>query len=237
MATFTKTRIPQATQKKQIQNKMESIERRILTDIPVEIRKTEDGKERIEGYGIVFNQWSHNLGGFIERIDPQAVDGISWDGVIASRNHNFDLLLGRVPNTMEISTDNRGTKYSIDPPNTTPGNDTLEMIRRGDIDGSSFMFSVKDDKWEKPDKDGEPYKRTITKFGRVIEMGPVVGPAYPQTDASVAKRKLGLLKDEEEKEQNQKLEEIKRQTELIKIQHEQLNLKLRILKAKHNINI
>ena len=147
----------------------DNTERRVVTDLPIEVRQTEDGQERIEGYGIVFDKWSRNLGGFVERIDPSAVDGIEWDGVIASRNHNFDLLLGRVPRTMSVTIDERGVLYSIDPPNTTPGKDTLEMVRRGDIDGSSFMFTVREDKWEKPENDGEPYKRTITKFDQVFE--------------------------------------------------------------------
>ena len=209
-------------------------ERRVLTDQPIEIRATEDGKERIEGYGIVFDRWSHNLGGFVERIDRSAVDGINFDGVIASRNHNFDLLLGRVPKTMDISIDERGVLYSIDPPNTTPGKDTLEMVRRGDIDGSSFMFTVREDKWEKPENDGDPYKRTITKFDRVFEMGPVVGPAYPQTDATVGKRALGMIRDEEEKRENEKLEQLKREQELVKIQQQQLEAQLQL--QSYNIN-
>jgi HK97 family phage prohead protease len=210
-------------------------ERRVLTDQPLEIRKTDEGKERIEGYGIVFDRWSHNLGGFIERIDPSAAEGIDWNGVIASRNHNFDLLLGRVPKTMDITVDESGVRYSIDPPDTGVGKDTMEMVRRGDIDGSSFMFTVREDKWEKPENDGDPYKRTITKFDRVFEMGPVVGPAYPQTDATVGKRTLGLIRDEEEKEINEKLEQQRREQELIKIQQQQLDARLRL--QSYNINL
>lgn len=204
-------------------------ERRVLINQPVELRKSEEGKEYIEGYGIVFNEWSENLGGFIERIDPGAVEGLSWADVVATRNHNMDLLLGRVPKTMDITVDGTGTRYKIDPPNTTAGNDTLESIRRGDINGSSFIFTVKEDDWVRPERDGEPYQRTIKKFGRVIEMGPVVGPAYPQTDATVAKRNLGMIRDEEERKQNEKIEQLQRDTELVKIQQEQLSKRLQLI--------
>ena len=204
-----------------------NIEIRTLPGQDVQLRKAFDGKHYIEGYAIVFNKWSRDLGGFIERIAPESVQGVTWEGVIGTRNHNQDVILGKVPRTMEIKTDSHGVFYSIEVPDNTAGKDTLVSINRGDISGSSFTFTIDTDgeKWEKPEKRGEPYRRTIQKMN-VYEMGPVVSPAYMQTDTSVAKRSLGMLKDDEEKYHNEQLEKQKRELEAFEKQQRNLDAKL-----------
>ena len=215
------------------------IEIRTLPGQDVQLRKAFDGKNYIEGYGIVFNKWSQDLGGFIERIAPEAIKGQSWEGTIGTRNHNNDVILGKVPKTMEIKSDTHGVFYSIETPDNTAGRDTLVSIGRGDISGSSFTFTIPEDgeTWEKPDKRGEPYRRTITRM-KVYEMGPVVSPAYLQTDTSVAKRALGKLRDEEEKNTNDYLEKQKREQEAIEKQHADLEAKFNkmteLLKLQNN---
>lgn len=164
---------------------MSKYEERILTG-KAEIRNNEDGTESrsIKGEGIVFGKWSHPIAGlFRERILPTALDGVDLTDVVATRNHNFDKPLGRTKNnTLQLKITERGLEYDIkNIPNTSHGNDTLEDVRSGLIDGSSFMFGVEDDDWNF-ETDSGIAERTINKISRVVELGPVTMPAYP--DAS-----------------------------------------------------
>ena len=71
--------------------------------------------------------------------------------------------------------------------------DILQMIKRGDINQSSFGFTVEKDSWAK--RDGTTY-RTIKKVKQLYDVSPVTFPAYPE--ASVAVRKLEEINSEQE---------------------------------------
>lgn len=166
---------------------MSNLEKRTFEG-SIEIRKADDGTESrtIEGYGAVFNEWSHDLGWFREKMERTAFDGVDMSNVVATFNHNFDNVLARADsNTLRLSVDERGLKYEFEAPNTTVGNDLLENIRNGNVKGSSFMFSVAKggSTWTEGKEIDE---RVITQVERLIELGPVTNPAYP--DTTVAKR-------------------------------------------------
>lgn len=151
----------------------------------------------IRGYAAVFNSDSENLGGFIERIDPKAFDGVLNDDVRALINHDDNMILARtISGTLSLSVDERGLSYEFEVPNTTYGNDLLVSVQRGDISQSSFGFSVAEDEWDR----GDVRRRTIKKVARLYDVSPVTYPAYP--DTSVAMRSLNELD-----EQSQKLHE------------------------------
>lgn len=195
----------------------------------VELRTNDEGQEVITGHAVVFNQDSQDLGGFIERIDPSAMDTANISDVVALFNHDPNIVLGRTPATLRLSTDASGLRYEIAPPETTWARDVKESIRRGDVRGSSFAFMVRDggDKWEKPKRKGDPYIRTITAFDAIFDVSPVTYPAYKQTDTTVAKRELGMEKDRIEREETDLLEreKLRAQAEInIKIKKMQLEL-------------
>ena len=174
---------------------MNNQERRTLEG-SIEIRMNENGEESrtIEGYGAVFNRWSHNLGWFKEKMERSSFDNVDMSNVIATFNHNFDNVLARADSdTLKLEVDDRGLKYSFEAPNTTAGNDLLENVRNGNVKGSSFMFTVAKNgsTWTEGEDVDE---RVITQVERLIELGPVTTPAYP--DTSVAKRDLESLKEE-----------------------------------------
>lgn len=154
-----------------------------------EIRKNEDGTESrtIEGYAAVFDQYSHDLGWFKEKISRNAFDGVDFSDVVATMNHDFNMVMARTTNTLKLTIDSVGLRYSFEAPKTTAGNDLLENVRNGNISGSSFMFTVEKDMWTFNKDPNEVDEREVIKVGRLIELGPVVLPAYPQTSAS-AKR-------------------------------------------------
>jgi hypothetical protein len=154
-----------------------------------EIRGAEDSRS-VEGVAAVFDQYSQDLGWFIEKIDRDAFAGADMDDVVACRNHDPDKVLARTKaGTLHLTVDDNGFGYRFDAPNTTVGNDTLEDIRVGNISHSSFAFTVKEDKWEK--KDGKDV-RTILRFEAIYDVSPVTNPAYLQT--SVQKNSLDVAK-------------------------------------------
>src|ERR1039458_9213802 len=82
----------------------------------LEVREQADG--HIKGYPILFNRLSEDLGGFRERILPDAIQFA--DDLKADFNHNPDCILGRTrAGTLKVSTDARGVFMDVDPPATS----------------------------------------------------------------------------------------------------------------------
>ena len=157
-------------------------------DGTAEVITREDGEGMsIRGNAIVFDKWSHNLGGFRERILPNALDGLDLSNVIATRNHDFDKPLGRAnKGTLQLDITPEGVRYPLPKmPDTTVGRDTYEDVRNGNIDGASFMFLVRDEDidWNFETKNGVA-EATIKRIGKIIGLGPVTMPAYPDTTAT-----------------------------------------------------
>ncbi|WP_455060096.1 HK97 family phage prohead protease [Prevotella pallens] len=162
----------------------------------------------VEGYAIVFNSQSEDLG-FYETISPSAVteDTINTSDVFCLFNHNPDKVLARCrygEGSLSLSIDEKGLKYSFQAPNTELGNELIEHIRRGEIDGSSFAFIVSADEgsevWE--NINGTTH-RTINKIECLVDVSPVWQPAYSAT--SVNARAKEML-NEMEKEKLEKLD-------------------------------
>ena len=85
-------------------------------------------------------------------------------------------------------------KYSFDVPDTTAGRDLLVSMKRGDINQSSFAFTVEKDSWSESSKGTEI--RTIEKVSRLFDVSPVSIPAYPSAnDLAIAKRSRMIHKD------------------------------------------
>jgi uncharacterized protein len=165
-------------------------EERRYTAGPVQVRAAPSGGgERIGGYGAVFDKPSHDLGGFIEQVAPSAFaksKGDGWPHVLCRLNHNDGDLLGTTRGgTLQLSTDEFGLSYEVEPPPSRA--DVIELVRRGDIYQSSFAFQVASggDEWTLTD-DGYPLR--ILRSVKLVDVAPVNTPAYP--DASVAMRSL-----------------------------------------------
>jgi len=173
------------TVKKKINNQPE---RRIIT-APVEYRAAAEGEGEsrlIGGYACRFNERSELMfGSFYEVIDSGAFEGVDLSDVVCRGNHDNNELLGRTSNgTLKLELRNDGLFYECDVTPTTKGNDWLTLIKRADVDKSSFAFWVKEDNWETL-PDGKEL-RTIKKFEIVTDVAPVTRPAYG--GSSVEKR-------------------------------------------------
>lgn len=166
-----------------------------------EIRANAESRD-VEGYALLFNTTSRNLGGFVERIEPSALDGVIENSdVMAVLNHdNSRGILARSrfgQGSLTLSVDDRGLKYTFSAPKTALGDECLEYLRRGDITQSSFAFTVSEDSWAKQE-DGS-YVRTIRHFDRLFDVSPVFEPAYFGTDVKC--RSFEDFKAEEERKE------------------------------------
>lgn len=155
-----------------------------------EIRAKDDSRT-VEGYAIVFNKESRDLGGFIEVIEPEAIEGIlEKSDILCLLNHNEErgvLARSKYGNgSLELAVDETGLKYRFEAPKTALGDELLEGLKRGDISTSSFAFTIEDDKWEK--RNDGTYLRKIKRFKELFDVSPVYKEAYP--DTSVALRKI-----------------------------------------------
>ena len=178
---------------------MESKEEvRVLRDNVPELRSMNSGTSgrRISGTGIVFNSESRDLGGFHEVILPQALKGVIMKSdICAWLNHNQDRgILARCNKgvgTLDLVADSEGLKYSFEAPHTALGDELIENLKRGDISGSSFSFTVAKggDSWTR--KDGKAI-RTISQFEKLFDVSPCYNPAYEST--TVALRGLEAFK-------------------------------------------
>ncbi len=180
------------------------IERR-YTPTVVELRMTSD-RHRIGGYAATFDRLSRNLGGFVEVVErsffnKSRADG--WPGVIARYNHDDNMLLGTTgAQTLDLRLDETGLFYEVDPPQSRT--DILELVERGDVRHSSFAFRVHGggDEWTMTDQ-GYPLRRLHE--GQLVDVSPVVSPAY--LDTSVGVRSLANFLEVEEDEVRQAIEQ------------------------------
>lgn len=181
-----------------------------------------ENERAFSGYGLVFNSdsvpmhiWDDSMGivEVVERITPDSVAEADMSDVIAAYNHNFDKVMGRTTSgTLQIAADDRGIKYRFEIPETSYGNDLMVIAKRGDVAGSSFVFSMD---WEQgydvQERDDGKIQATVKKITKIHEMGPVIKPAYPETTAENRSDALGeaignFLKRKKE-EQDRKAEE------------------------------
>lgn len=135
-----------------------------------EMRANEDNLI-IEGYAAVFDSVT-DLGPFQERIAQGAFSDVLDDDVRLLINHDGVPLARTSNNTLELSQDETGLYYRAQLSDTQAGRDLYQMIKRGDINQSSFAFMI--DK-ESNDADGV---RVIEKVSKLIDVSPVTYPAY-----------------------------------------------------------
>ncbi|WP_145514713.1 HK97 family phage prohead protease [Yersinia massiliensis] len=153
----------------------------------VRAEQRENEPTRIIGYGSVFNTRSEPLWGFREIIKPGAFDDVLGDDVRGLFNHDPNFILGRSSaNTLTVSVDERGLQYNILAPDTQTIRDlVIAPMSRGDINQSSFAFSVARDgeSWYE-DEEGIVI-REISKFSRLYDVSPVTYAAYQDADSGV----------------------------------------------------
>ena len=153
----------------------------------------DDEDRSISGYAARYNSLSGDLGGFRECIAPGAFRDIVKSGadVVALFNHDPNMVLGRVSaGTLKLTDDANGLHFACSLPDNQTGRDLHTSVKRGDVAGCSFSFVLGDDDqdWNQvtdPDDRSQTYvRRTIKAFRKIVDVGPVVFPAYDSTSVS-----------------------------------------------------
>ena len=165
----------------------------------IETRAAGDGQpdqQVIVGYGAVFYRESDQAGtqyplwsDTFERVMPGAFDVALQEDVVRGTYDHRDLLGRSDSGTLRLSVDKIGLRYEIDVPDTQAGRDAVTLLERGDLDGSSFGFSVYGKrgvvKWVTETRDGKQYEIRELHEVELIDVGPVVWPAYPGATAGL----------------------------------------------------
>lgn len=168
-----------------------SHERRSRTT-KVEVRAAKEGPGTVIGHAAVFYDPADSGTRYMlwddieERVAPGAFDRAvrEQQDVRGLFNHNPDAVLGRTgPGTLRLVVDARGLQYEIDTPDTQSGRDTVTFVKRGDVTGSSFSFSVRKDTVTRETRNGRAYYIRTLEDVDLYDVGPVTFPAYEGADA------------------------------------------------------
>ena len=176
-------------------------------DCGLQLREPQEGQQEsreIEGRPIVFGVRSVNLTPWnptrkvYEILEPGCISRelLAKSDVILNLNHSNKVpdVLGRFRNsdkdTLSLVLRGDGVDCRCDLPKTNNANDTLELMKRGDITGMSFAF---EDDWEDSEngvsyektndiEDGkEVWLRHVKKITALYDVSIVTNPAYEQT--------------------------------------------------------
>lgn len=156
-----------------------------------EMRADNDEKngDFVTGRPIVYDSMT-DLGYFNEIIERGALDKTNLKDVRFLVNHDTSKIpLARSRNnnensTMQMEVDSEGMKIrvNLDTENNTEARNLYSAIKRGDITGMSFMFSIDQEEWE--DLESDHPTRRIRSIGQVLEVSAVTFPAYESTEIS-----------------------------------------------------
>jgi hypothetical protein len=173
---------------KKTDNPNPEFERRFLQ---LEIRAAgDDQKPVIEGDAAVFdvetvvNGWFP----FREKILPGAFTRVLSENpdVIGAFNHDWGYVLGRTTaGTLRLEQTGKSLRYSIDVnPEDGQAMSVYQKVKRGDVNQSSFAFTVRKNQWTEPPEDSEELPlREITEIGKLYDVGPVPFAQYPEASA------------------------------------------------------
>ena len=197
--------------------------------IPIEtcglqLREPQEGQtesREIEGRPVVFGVRSVNLTPWssdrkvYEILEPGCISRelLQRSDVVLNLNHNSDVVnvLGRYRNserdTLSLEMRGDGIDCRCELPHTNNANDTLELIRRGDINGMSFAF---EDDYEDTEN-GVSYEKTndvedgkvvwlrhVKRITGLYDVSIVTHPAYEQTSVATREQSEAIDKAIEE---------------------------------------
>lgn len=193
-----------------------------------DLRAVDEGTY-IDGHPAVYDQKTNIGNWFYEVIERGAFDECDFDDVLFCINHDLQKIpLARSrrntsKSTMALQLDEKGVyiKADLDIENNSEAKSLYSSVKRGDIDGMSFIFYVKEEKWENLDSD-MPTRR-ITKIKKVREVTAASFPAYTGTDINArdqvaldnAKVALDNARSELDNSNNEQLQLLKLKNQIL----------------------
>ena len=154
----------------------------------IEIRVEQAEGPRIRGHAALFDAPTMLFPGYEEVVRPGAFTASleRGDDVVALWDHKSSRVpLGRrSASTLRVWEDDDGLSFEIDPPDSA--SDIVESIQRRDVTGASFGFRPVEAP-EHIDRDRQVVVRELRQVD-LIDVSPVVFPAYSQTEGTVHAR-------------------------------------------------
>lgn len=180
----------------------------IFRSYPTDLRIRAGKTPKIVGQ-IPYDSESNDLG-FIEVLKPGCFSRALNDNpkILSLWNHDSSKPLANTKNGSMVLTDTAKALFvEITPdPSISWAADAIKAVKRGDIGGLSFGFTVK--------PEGITYnhgKREVHDVEKLFEVSPVAFPAYPETTVAVRNRNI-----KRGKKMNYSMEEIQRITNEMK---------------------
>lgn len=190
------------------------VERTLYTANTLQLRECDgENSRKITGYAILFNTPSSTLYEDSEEvirevISPSAVtqELLDKSDIKMTLFHDRHLILARSKSgagSLTYHIDKKGVSFEFDAPHTADGDKAVELVKRGDIDGCSFMFSTRY-------YDEDYVSRTVTanngKYEKTFTVNKITGiydftltpdPAYPDTSCQ-ARELVDALREKNE---------------------------------------
>lgn len=178
-----------------------------------DVRAEENGSgERIlTGRPIVYNSRT-DLGYYDEIIESGALNETDLRDVRFLVNHDTKMIpLARSRrnngnSTMKLTPDFEGLNIDfvkLDIENNSTARALFSAVKRGDLSGMSFMFSIDKEQWD--DLESDHPTRRILKIGSVVEISACTFPAYDSTEINArSKEELDSARSVLEKARQQR---------------------------------
>jgi len=162
--------------------------------LEVRAETDQNGKPVITGLSPVYNQRSSVIvergRRFIEVILPGAIDKVLPVADVRGR-YNHSLVMARTKNgTLQLENTPEGLRYTMQVNENDPeAMAAYARVQRGEVDGSSFAFSVAPDGESFMNENGMNV-RYIREISSLVDVGPVDFPAYPAATTSASVRSI-----------------------------------------------
>lgn len=174
------------------------------------LREAQEGEQEsrtIEGYALkfgvrsqlLFDMWRGDP--YFEVLEAGSVsaDMLNEQDIRLTMFHDRQIILGRSKNgvgTLSYEVDGEGVKFVCEMPHTPDGDTALELVKRGDIDGCSFIYSTDEDSEDavsyettKDEESGERVTvRHVKRIDNVYDFTLTPDPAFLQTEVSARER-------------------------------------------------
>jgi HK97 family phage prohead protease len=161
--------------------------------IQSEVRSADGAEPTVDGIGIVYDKEVEIFPGFREVIRKGAFKVDPKREIKSFFNHDPKYVLSttRSDPALVLEETDKGLRFVSPIPPTSYGNDLVINLKRGNVRGASFTFTIDEDGQKITEDKNGVWHREITK-GTLYEIGPVTDPMYP-TSKSKLRSKEDIL--------------------------------------------
>ncbi len=224
-----------------------------LSDLKVREAEGEGESRTIEGYALKFGVRSRLLCDwwdyYYEVLEPGCItrEMLDEQDIKLTMFHDRELILARSKEgngTLSYELDETGVKFWAEMPFTDDGNKALELIKRGDISGCSFIYSTDEadsenavsyERLKEKTEDGQDILlRHVKRIDHIYDFTVTPDPAFAQTE--VTRREVeetGINLDpikSEETEEEKRIREQKEKEEAEALAREKAKAKQKLVR-------